>query len=78
MPGKADRNEAISDTVIEGAALSHVAEQAGVAPTTVRRIFLRECLRRSPDGYAAGALASNGREPSIAWIKANAERFKSE
>lgn len=78
MPDNADRNEAIFNTVIQGAAVSQVAEQAGITPTTVRRIFLRECLRRSPEGYTAGVHASNGGEPSIAWIKANAERFKSE
>lgn len=71
-----DRNDAIFNAVIQGSAVADLAVELGLVPTTVRRIFLRECLKRSPDGYASGVKACNSRDPSIAWIKENADRFK--
>lgn len=72
------RNANIFETIINGGVVAHVAKEAGIVPESVRRIFLRECLKRAPDAYAEGVNVCNGRDPSIAWIKANAERFKSE
>jgi hypothetical protein len=72
------RNALFFDTIINGGVVAHVAKEAGLVPESVRRIFLRECMKRSPTAYASGVLACKGAEPSIAWIKANAELFKSE
>lgn len=78
MHDTALRNAIFFDTIINGGVVAHVAKEAGLVPESVRRIFLRECMKRSPEAYAAGVLAGNGGEPSMAWIKANAELFKSE
>lgn len=76
MPGKSERNAEIFNTIIDGGLVSHVSNELGLTPTTVRRIFLRECLKRSPDGYAEGVLNSNGTDPTVVWLQSNAKRFK--